>query len=152
MKMIWVSFCCHRFQQLVSWRCRAIPSTSKIFFILLSDAADLKPIALPLINIIAPRLNEEGTVSAFGIVEDLVKPAPNEDMKTTFLTVISESECPINNFSAQAGSNFCALDQLFNTRLCRGDVGSAFIVLQRGIPTLVCILHSEENTEENSKN
>lgn len=84
-----------------------------------------------------PRLNEEGTVSAFGIVEDLVKPAPNEDMKMTFLTVIKESECPIKDFAAQAGSNFCAKDLFFNTRLCRGDVGSAFVVLQRGIPTLV---------------
>lgn len=84
-----------------------------------------------------PRLNEEGTVSAFGIVEDLVKPAPNEDMKMTFLTVIKESECPIKDFAAQAGSNFCARDLFFNTRLCRGDVGSAFVVLQRGIPTLV---------------
>lgn len=97
-----------------------------------------------------PRLNEEGTVSAFGIIEELVKPAPNEDMKTTFLTVIKETECPISNFSAQAGSNFCARDLFFNTRLCRGDVGSAFIVLQRGIPILVSLAFYKIDKMKNS--
>lgn len=90
-----------------------------------------------------PRYNEEGSVSAFGIIEDVAKPAPNEDMKTTFLTVIKD--CPISNFAAQAASNFCARDMFFNTRLCRGDVGSAFVILQRGVPTLVRISFDQKN-------
>lgn len=97
----------------------------------------LKPIALPISNIKIPRYNEEGEVSGFGITEDVAKPSPNEEMKTTFFTVVKETDCPIDNFAAQENSNFCGRDLFFNTRLCRGDVGNAFVVLQRGIPTLV---------------
>lgn len=92
---------------------------------------------MPISNIKIPRYNEEGEVSGFGITEDLAKPAPNEEMKTTFFTVVKETDCPIENFGAQENSNFCGRDLFFNTRLCRGDVGNAFVVLQRGIPTLV---------------
>jgi len=99
----------------------------------------LKPIALPMSSVNVPRSNEEGQVSGFGIVEDLAKPAPNEELKTTYLTVVKDGECPISNFAAQENSNFCARDIFFNTRLCRGDVGSAFVVLQRGVPTLAGI-------------
>lgn len=99
----------------------------------------LKPIALPLTNVIVPRNNEEGSVSGFGITDDISKPAPHEDIKTTYMTVVKETECPITDFSKQETSNFCARDVFFGSRLCRGDVGSGFIVLQRGIPTLVII-------------
>lgn len=99
----------------------------------------LKPIALPISNIIIPRHNEEGSVSGFGITADIPKPAPNEDLKTTYFTVVRESECPIHDFVKQESSNFCARDIFFGSRLCRGDMGSAFVVLQRGIPTLAGI-------------
>lgn len=75
-------------------------------------------------------------MSGFGITDDVAKPAPNEDLKTTYLTVVKETECPIQDFAKQESSNFCARDIFFNTRLCRGDMGSAFVILQRGIPTL----------------
>lgn len=96
------------------------------------------PIALPMDNIKIPRANEEGEVSAFGLTQDSAKPSPSDEMKTTYLTVLKESDCPIDNFAKQEQSNFCARDVFFNTQLCRGDVGSAFVVLQRGVPTLVC--------------
>lgn len=97
----------------------------------------LRPIALPMNNIKLPRYNEEGEISGFGITEDVAKPAPNDEMKTTYFTVVKEADCPIDNFSTQESSNFCGRDLFFNTRLCRGDVGNAFVILQRGIPTLV---------------
>lgn len=152
MKMIWESFCCH-FRQIVSPRCNIYHTSLSIHFrySYFFDAANLKPIALPLKNVMVPRPNEEGSVSAFGIVEDIAKPAPNEDMKTTFLTVVKDADCPIKDFATQAASNFCARDMFFNTRLCRGDVGSAFVVLQRGIPTLVRSILFNEKSKYTSK-
>lgn len=108
-------------------------------YLFLSDV--LKPIALPMNNIKIPRYNEEGEVSGFGITEDVPKPAPNDELKTTFFTVVKETDCPIENFAMQEATNFCGRDLFFNTRLCRGDVGSAFVILQRGIPTLVNIYY-----------
>lgn len=116
-------------------------TSSWIFFTLIKNDLIsildfLKPIALPISNIITPRINEEGSVSGFGITDDIAKPAPNEDLKTTYLTVLKAIECPIQGFVRQESSNFCARDIFFGSRLCRGDMGSAFVILQRGIPTL----------------
>lgn len=88
-------------------------------------------------NIKLPRYNEEGEISGFGITEDAARPSPNDEMKTTYFTVVKETDCPIENFAVQEASNFCARDMFFNSRLCRGDVGNAFVILQRGVPTLV---------------
>lgn len=84
-----------------------------------------------------PRYNEEGAVSGFGVALNSAKIAPNDELKTTYLTVVKENECPIVNFQAQETSNFCARDLVLNSRLCKGDTGSAFVVLQRGIAVLV---------------
>lgn len=86
---------------------------------------------------IVPRYNEEGAVSGFGVALNSAKVAPNDELKTTYLTVVKEAECPIGNFHAQEASNFCARDYILNSRLCKGDTGSAFVILQRGIPVLV---------------
>lgn len=98
----------------------------------------LHPIALPLNSMIVPRYNEEGAVSGFGVALNSAKVAPSDELKTTYLTVVKEAECPIGNFHAQEASNFCARDSILNSRLCKGDTGSAFVILQRGIPVLVC--------------
>lgn len=84
-----------------------------------------------------PRYNEEGEISGFGITEDSLRPSPTDEMKTTYFTVVKEVDCPIDNFTVLEANNFCARDLFFNSRLCRGDVGNAFVTLQRGIPTLV---------------
>lgn len=106
-------------------------------FIKISSTDFLRPISLPNNNIVVPRYNEEGSVSGFGLALNMAKPAPNEDLKTTYFTVIKENECPIASFQAQETSNFCARDYVMNSRLCKGDTGSAFVILQRGIPVLV---------------
>jgi len=99
----------------------------------------LRPISLPNNNIVVPRYNEEGSVSGFGVALNMVKPTPNEDLKTSYFTVIKENECPIAKFQAQETSNFCARDYVMNSRLCKGDTGTAFVILQRGIPVLAGI-------------
>lgn len=86
-----------------------------------------------------PRNNEEGSVSGFGIAMNMAKPLPNNELKTTYLTVVRDAECPIRNFQALVSSNFCARDFAMNSRLCKGDTGSAFVILQRGTPVLVSL-------------
>lgn len=84
-----------------------------------------------------PRTNEEGEVSGFGVTREMDKATPSDDLHTTYITVMNDNECPIDNFKVQEESNFCGRDSIMNARLCKGDTGNAFVVLQRGVPTLV---------------
>lgn len=99
----------------------------------------LRVMPLPMHGVPVPRNNEEGVVSGFGIVKNVDTLKPNTELQTTYLTVMRDDQCPITNFQEQAESNFCAGDAEMHTRLCRGDTGSAFVILQRGKPVLVSI-------------
>lgn len=145
MNTIWVLFSCQEIHLEVTGTTELnfnqIP-IKYFYFYLFLDVDFLRPIALPNNNIVVPRYNEEGCVSGFGVALNMGKPSPNEDLKTTYFTVIKENECPIVRFHAQEASNFCARDLVMSSRLCKGDTGSGFITLQRGIPILVINFYS----------
>lgn len=86
-----------------------------------------------------PKLNQEGKIIGFGVVNNttMVKPSPNPTLKTVYLTV---SNCSSHFPGTDTVRNFCGHDDNTGaTNLCRGDLGSAFVVTVRGRKVLVCV-------------
>lgn len=86
-----------------------------------------------------PKLNQEGKIIGFGIIDEsaMVKPAPNPNLKTVYLTV---SNCSAHFPGTDIVRNFCGHDDnAGSTNLCRGDLGSAFVVTVRGKKVLVSV-------------
>lgn len=101
----------------------------------------VRPIALPTANDgTFPRMNQEGRLVGFGIIDEtkVANPAPTQFLKTIYLTVRSNDECISAFPSVDSIRNFCA-DDLHpgSTNVCHGDVGSAFVVTNRGQKILV---------------
>lgn len=139
MKMIWaLLYCPILWLEVILVQFWPTPTILLIFLLFQRISADfLKPIALPLNSLKIPRINEEGEVSGFGVTKEMDKATPSDELYTTYITVVNTSECPIANYKVQEESNFCGRDFIKNARLCKGDTGNAFVVLQRGVPTLV---------------
>lgn len=103
------------------------------------QSADLvQPIAMPNIaDPSFPKLNQEGKIIGFGVINDttMMNPSPNPTLKTVYLTV---ANCSGQFPGTDAVRNFCGHDDNPGaTNLCRGDLGSAFVVTVRGRKVLV---------------
>lgn len=88
-----------------------------------------------------PRLNQEGKIVGFGLLDEtkVSQPAPNSFLKTVYLSVGNQEECVQKYNALDTARNFCGRDDNPDAmNVCKGDLGSAFVVSQRGIKILVC--------------
>lgn len=99
----------------------------------------VSPIALPSVaggsTTVVPRLGQEGRLVGFGITDEtkVAEPAPNAFLKTVYLSVRDDNTCAERFPTMDLLRNFCANDGHPETmNVCKGDVGSAFVVTLRG--------------------
>lgn len=134
---IWELLCCH-LPCLVVINQTVHCAIQKFISNLLDS---VRPIALPTANDGSfPRMNQEGRLVGFGITDEtkVANPSPNPFLKTVYLTVRNNDECLAAFPNVDNVRNFCADDvHPDSTNVCHGDVGSAFVVTNRGQKILV---------------
>lgn len=86
-----------------------------------------------------PRVNEEGSIVGFGLVESNPKDvAPNKVLKTVYLMTMPNNVCSAALPGVNTATNFCARDDHKDSmNICKGDAGSAYIITHRGQTFLV---------------
>lgn len=98
----------------------------------------MSPIGLPPTDISLPRQYEEGQITNFETnpAEPSLGFTPTTILRSAFLTAYPQAVCAqlFPNITAEI---FCAFDDHYLSNLCNGDRGTAFIVVFRGIETLV---------------
>lgn len=93
---------------------------------------------MPQTEVVLPRIYEEGQITNFetNLAEPSLGFTPTSILHSAFLTVFPQSECAVT-FPDIPTSTFCAFDDHYLSNLCTGDRGTAFVIVFRGVETLV---------------
>lgn len=93
---------------------------------------------MPETEVSLPRQYDEGQITNFetNLAEPTLGFTPTSILRSAFLTVFPQPICN-ETFPGISGSTFCAFDDHYLSNLCTGDRGTAFVVIFRGIETLV---------------
>lgn len=93
---------------------------------------------MPQTDVALPRQYEEGQITNFetNLADPTVGFTPTSILRSAFLTVYPTPVCA-ETFPNITAPTFCAFDDHYLSNLCNGDRGTAFIVVFRGIDTLV---------------
>lgn len=102
------------------------------------SVSGVTPIALPTTDVTLPRNFEEGQITNFET--NLANPSlgfnATSILRSAFLTVYPQAECA-STFPGFTGPVFCAFDDDYLSNLCTGDRGTAFVIVFRGVETVV---------------
>lgn len=93
---------------------------------------------MPVTDVVLPRQYEEGQITNFetNLAEPSLGFTPTSILRSAFLTVFPQAQCA-ETFPNIPATTFCAFDDHYLSNLCTGDRGTAFVIVFRGVETLV---------------